>query len=291
MLIGLVAGLAAGASSYWGKESFAAASAGGMQTPRMPDGHPDLSGYWQMGNYGINATAFESGSGTTAPVTQVNGEAVTSDLYGDARHGKFANFENDLFVSRQAGSNIPLYKPQFWQQVLDNQRQAQKLDPSLHCFPVIPPRLGPPTRIIQLPHEFIFFYTWSATNQFRDIPLGPPALAPNPDGTYEGAPAAHWDGDTLVVETTGYNDQTWLSRPGYIHGYDLKTIERLHRQGNEISYDVTIEDPEYLQSPWVLPTVQVKPYPEGWLVRSEPCMWQDFPASIGSTLTKNFEPK
>jgi len=87
------------------------------------------------------------------------------------------------------------------------------------------------------------------------------------------------------VETVAFNGQTWLSRAGYPAGYNLKTIERLHRQGDQMTYDVTIEDPDYLQTPWVLSTqysyLRTK---GGYSTIGAPCMWNDFPKSVGATL-------
>jgi len=243
-------------------------------TPRRPDGHPDLAGFW--GQPGGNVQA--------APGAEVPGQQLFP-----ARHGIFSNFEDDYFVLGQQGDNIPLYKPKYWSQIHYNQAHGAAIDPYLHCLPITPPRLGPPVRIARVPNpketEFLFFRAAFGTpNTFQDIPVGPRFYKPDPDGTWQGDPAAHWDGDTLVVDTVGYNGQTWLSRAGYSASYNLKTIERLHRQGNQMSYDVTVEDPDYLQRPWVLPTQRVQLLPNGYSTIGTPCMWQDVPASIGGTL-------
>jgi hypothetical protein len=245
------------------------------ETPRLPDGHPDLGGFWG------------------APPAPGQGRGPGADDPGQqlfpARHGIFSNFEDDFFVTGQQGSNIPLYKPQYWSQILDNQTHGAARDPYLHCLPITPPRLGAPVRIVRVPNdkeaEFMFFReAFGTPNTFQDIPVGPVLYPVDPDGTWQGDPAAHWDGDTLVVETVGYNGMTWLSRAGDMASYNLKTIERLHRQGNGMSYDVTIEDPDYLQRPWALPTEQLKLRPKGYSTIGTPCMWQDYPPSIGGTL-------
>jgi hypothetical protein len=244
-------------------------------TPRLPDGHPDLNGFWGA----PPAPGQRRGPGQGDPGQQLF----------PARHGIFSNFEDDFFVTGQRGDNIPLYKPQYWSQIQDNQANGAARDPYLHCLPITPPRLGAPVRIVRVPNdkeaEFLFFReAFGTPNTFQDIPVGPVLYPPDPDGTWQGDPAAHWDGDTLVVETVGYNGQTWLSRAGDMASYDLKTIERLNRQGNTMSYDVTVEDPDYLQRPWVLPTQQVQLLPKGYSTIGTPCMWQDVPASIGGTL-------
>jgi hypothetical protein len=209
----------------------------------LANGHPDLDGYWGQlrGNF--------RGPRPNNP----------DQLNFPARHGIFSNFENDYFLLGQQGSNIPLYKPKYWAQIHSNQTDAANLDPYLQCMPVPPPRLGVPVRIVETSHDFLFFSNGAVgtPNTYRDVPMGPPFRKPDPDGTLQGAPASHWDGDTLVVDTVGYNDENWLSRAGYMASYDLETIERLHRQGNRMSYDVTVKDPDYLQRPWVLPTQYV----------------------------------
>ncbi len=241
-------------------------------TPRTADGHPDMNGFW----------------GLPAGNLQRREQDPGQQLF-PARHGIFSNFENDYFLLGQQGSNIPLYKPQYWAQVQDNQVNGAARDPYLHCEPVTPPRLAPPVRIVRVPNdketEFLLFReAFGTPNTFQDVPVGPAFFKADEDGTWQGDPAAHWDGDTLVVETVGYNGETWLGRAGYPGSYNLKVIERLHRQGNQMTYDVTIEDPDYLQLPWTLPTERVQLLPEGYSTIGTPCMWQDYPKSIGGTL-------
>ncbi len=246
-------------------------------TPRTPDGHPDLNGFW----------------GQPAPAGGGERSATPSDPLQQnfaARHGIFSNFENDYFLYGQMGSNIPLYKPQYWSQVQDAQTHAAAQDPYLHCMYLTAPRLGPPVRILQVRNgkgqgEFIFFrQTFGPPPTYQDIPVGSPFFKSDEDGTVQGNPVAHWDGDTLVVETTGYDSQAWLSRGGYITSYNFKTTERLRRQGNELFYDVTVEDPDYMQGPWVLPTQEIQQLPDSYSTMGSPCQWKDYPASIGGTL-------
>jgi hypothetical protein len=60
-----------------------------------------------------------------------------------------------------------------------------------------------------------------------------------------------WEGDTLVVDTNNFNDQTWLGWPGYFHSDELRVVEKLTRTGNTITYEVIVEDSKVLQRPWV----------------------------------------
>ncbi len=241
-------------------------------TPMTADGHPDLSGFWGQprGNF--------QGPPPNNP----------DQLNFPARHGIFSNFENDYFITGQQGSDIPLYKPQYWSQVHYNQAHAANLDPYLQCVEVTPPRLGPPVRIVETNRDFLMFFNGAVgtPNTYRDVPKGPVFVKPDPDGTAQGDPASHWDGDTLVVDTVGYNGQTWLSRAGYPAGYNLETIERLHRQGNRMSYDVTVQDQEYMQRPWVLPTQYVYLLPDDhrFSARGGPYMCTSPIPVVGATL-------
>ncbi len=247
-------------------------------TPRTADGHPDLNGFWGQ----------PPPTGAAAQRAGATGDPLQQNFA--ARHGIFSNFENDYFLYGQMGSNIPLYKPALWAKVQDAQVHAAAEDPYLHCMYLTAPRFGPPVRILQVRNrrnegEFVFFrQTFGPPPTYQDIPVGAPFFKSDEDGTPQGNPAAHWDGDTLVVETTGFDGMAWLGREGYITSYNLKTIERLRRQGNEMYYDVTVEDPDYMQRPWVLPTQQVQQLRDSFSTMGSPCQWKDYPASIGGTL-------
>jgi hypothetical protein len=70
--------------------------------------------------------------------------------------------------------------------------------------------------------------------------------------TYNGYTIGHWEGDTLVLDSIGFTDATWLARGGFFHSDQMRVVERFTRQGNEIRYEVTVEDPEVLVEPWVM---------------------------------------
>jgi len=98
------------------------------------------------------------------------------------------------------------------------------------------------------PSEVVFLY--DAGNTFRWIPIDKSHNAER-DASYKGDSVAKWEGDTLVVDTTNFNDQTWLGWPGYFHSDELHVVERLTRTGNAIKYEVIVEDRKVLQKPWV----------------------------------------
>ena len=69
-----------------------------------------------------------------------------------------------------------------------------------------------------------------------------------------GTPTRIIQTDTLVIDSTNFDDGTWLGRGGFFHSGSMHIVEKLTRVGNELRYDMTIEDPEVFVEPWVLPT-------------------------------------
>src|SRR5690606_9093659 len=68
--------------------------------------------------------------------------------------------------------------------------------------------------------------------------------------SYMGRTVATWEGDTLVLDSIGFTDETWLGRGGFFHSTEMRVIEKFTRTGNEMLYEVTVEDPEVLVEPW-----------------------------------------
>ena len=67
---------------------------------------------------------------------------------------------------------------------------------------------------------------------------------------YTGHSVGHWEGDTLVIESIGFTPATWLARGGFFHSEDMKVTEKFTRQGDQMLYEVTVEDPQVLLQPW-----------------------------------------
>ena len=76
--------------------------------------------------------------------------------------------------------------------------------------------------------------------------------------TYLGNTVGRWEGDTLVLDSIAFIDTTWLGRGGFFHSDRMHVVEKFTRQGDVLLYDVTVEDPEVLVEPWVLPTRTVR---------------------------------
>lgn len=227
------------------------APAAAAATPRTPDGHPDLDGFWR-GSAFVNILNDPS-----APPTPGGDVSLTLRV----RNGIFDNLTNDENMAmRTDASRLPKYKPEFWEKVQDLDLHGNKLDPYVTCKPAGVPRLGAPTQIVQKDNLVVLFYGGGAgRSEFRMIPTDGRKHNPDPDGTWNGDAVGHWEGDTLVVETVGLTEDSWLSGTGYFHSYDMKVTERFRREGDKLYYDVKIEDPAVLMEPWA-------PGPEGAIV-------------------------
>jgi hypothetical protein len=126
------------------------------------------------------------------------------------------------------------------------------------CQPLGLPRQGTPTRILQTPTDILLFYgnnsDYGGGNyEYRDIPTDGRKRSDTAEAYYYGLSIGKWEGDTLVIESTNFVDTTWFGRGGLFHSADMRATEKLTRKGDEILYQMTIEDPDSLIEPWVMP--------------------------------------
>lgn len=219
---------------------------------------PDFSGYWNGGNVAPVSTETE----------------VTFSVR--ARDGDLANFERDFAVLERAHVNKPIYRPEFWEVIQDMDWNGLTRDPVFNCLPPGLPRIGPPDKIVQTPKEILFFY--ERTGTFRTIHLdgrdhSPLQIA---DTSWYGYSIGRWDGVTLVIETVGFNDQSWLGWAGYIHSWDMSVTERVSVDGNSLRWVATVNDPMLLK-PWTMDAVirTRNPNPEAFLWEAPPCEERD----------------
>src|SRR5213593_2677170 len=119
-----------------------------------------------------------------------------------------------------------------------------KLSPSSRCQPTGVPAAATvplPWKIIQTPQVILILY--EENNIFRQVFLDGRPLPKDPDPRWMGYSVGRWEGDTLVVDSTGFRDGGWLDRMGHPHSSDLHVIERFRRPDvGHLEIDVTIDD-------------------------------------------------
>ncbi|HUF72646.1 MAG TPA: hypothetical protein VMR74_07090 [Gammaproteobacteria bacterium] len=222
---------ALGAGSVWAQADAArsvsdAARATSAAVPRTAEDRPDLSGIWVA----TGALALMEGP-----------DALRAALEAD----EAAGYE-------EPATEPPPYTPEAEakrQEYLDRQGID---DPMAQCLLTGVPRINfrpLPFEIVQLANRIIMLY--EIHHAFRIIPTDG---RPHPDyiePTYLGEPVGHWEGDTLVVEVIGFNDDTWLAGTGTWHSEELRVTERWTRISSDmLAYEVMMEDPAVFTKPW-----------------------------------------
>jgi hypothetical protein len=214
-------------------------------TPRTADGHPDLSGYYA--NHGTPTEAIY--------VTNPDGSVAFVGAR-DEHPDENAKEARQHKTSVEASSSVP-YKPEFAAKVkaiVDSQiGDASPLDPGLKCQPLgIPREMGGPMRVVQTPGLLVILFESTTGEAYRVIPTDGRPHRKDLDPAYLGDSVGHWEGDTLVVDVTGLNDETWLGNGGLIHSDQEHVTERYSRKGDVLTYEATVEDPVMFSKPWVI---------------------------------------
>lgn len=181
--------------------------------PRLPDGHPDLSGIWEVNNKYVR------------------------DLAADLKPGDvpFQPWAKALFDERKDGSH-------------------SKEDNAAHCLPPGTPRINAapfPWKIVQKPGFIAILY--EDFNLWRQVFLDGRELAEDATPTWFGHSTGKWDGDTLVVDTKGFNGKAWIDQLGKPATEALHVIERFRRKDfGHMDIQITIDDPRAYTKPWTV---------------------------------------
>jgi hypothetical protein len=198
-----------------------AANAPAYRPPRTLDGKPDLQGVWQV----LNTASWDI-QDHSARLGVPAGQSVVE------------------------GNDIP-YQPWAAAKKKENFEQRLTADPIAKCYlPGVP-------RITYMPHPFQIFQTPGVTvllyeydHAVRTVYTDRPHLEGEID-FWLGMSRGHWDGDTLVVDATHFNDKTWFDAAGNFHSDALHVVERYTRTGpDHMAYEATIEDPKVFTRPW-----------------------------------------
>lgn len=194
--------------------------------PRAPDGKPDLSGIWWM------------------------------PAMGAANTGLPPKYLNDIAADLKP-EEVPL---QPWAAALFKQRGADfsKDFPYTRCLPPGVPMIASfpaPWKVIQTTGLIAILYENSMT--YRQIFTDGRVVSKDANPSWMGYSVGHWEGDILVVETTGFNDKTWMDFSGHPHTEALRVTERFHRRDvGRLDVQYTFDDPKAYTKPW---TVTIHP--------------------------------
>jgi hypothetical protein len=215
------------------------------RAPRGPDRvHPDLNGVWQvMNTAGWNiephaaSAALQMRPGPYGPVPAKDVLAL----------GAVGAVPAGLGVVE--GGEIP-YTAEAKKTRDANKADWIHKDPEIKCYLPGVPRanyMTHPFQIFQSEKQMLFAYEYAGA--VRNILFTDPG--PAPVDSWMGQSVAHWEGDTLVIVVTGFNDSTWLDRAGNFHTADMKVVERYTPSGpNVMRYTAEITDPTIYTRPW-----------------------------------------
>jgi hypothetical protein len=267
----------------------ASRAANAKPTPRTQAGHPDLTGFWFSGMGGLPDYG-------KAPVGNLGNLTRTADGseffdYGGSNGAGPAPDDQPLAVDRNP---VP-YKPEYIAKVKAIAATAYggttALDPQHDCKPHGVPRLGiQQVQIVENDQYIALLYEAAPGPIYRIIYTDGREHPKDLDTSYLGHSIGHWEGDTLVTDVVGLNDETWLGgATASIHSDKEHVTERWTRQGDELTYEATVEDPVMFSKPWVITPRHTKIAAEGDYVQPQMCLNNDKPHFIQPSATDQFK--
>jgi hypothetical protein len=210
----------------------AASQAQDHRAARAADGHADLSGIWEA----LNTANWdlEDHSAQAGPMWQTGAIGAAPAGQGVVE-----------------GGAIP-YLPAALKQKQANFANRRTSDPEAKCYMPGVPRatyMPYPFQIVQSTRGILFVYEFASTNRFVNMGKPLEAVADGWMGTNNG----HWEGDTLVVDVTGFNGLAWFDRAGDFASDKLHVVERFTRTDRDhLQYQAIIEDPSVFSRPWTI---------------------------------------
>jgi len=241
-----VAAAAVGAGLASSVRSLSGQAPPAYRAPRLSNGKPDLNGLWQV----MNEANFDLEAHTARPAM-----ATQAGPYGPVPAapvlalGAVGAVPPGLGVVD--GGAIP-YLPPAATKKKDNAEHWLERDPEIKCYLPGVPRatyMPYPFQIVQNATSVFIAYEYAGAT--RNIYMNNPG--PPPVDSWMGQSVGRWEGETLVVDATGFNDQSWFDRAGNFHSDALKVVERYTRTSPDvITYQATIEDPKVFSRPWTI---------------------------------------
>lgn len=212
----------------------------GAPPPRTAAGQPDFSGMWWIAD----------STPCPASILGDNGECLEKGL-GLAGQPGAGLAPQAINIGSGLAGGLPL-QPWAAELVRQRARELGKYDPHVRCLPINLPRtytLPHLEKLIQTPGLLVILDEFNAS--YRQIFTDGRPLPQDPQPSWNGYSTAHWDGDTLVVETIGFRDDLWLDMTGNPLTSAAKVTERLHRPNfGSLEVDLTVDDPKAYTRPW-----------------------------------------
>ncbi len=241
---------------FWRQMPPAAGQTGAYQAPRTADGRPDLNGIWQA----LNTAHYDLEAHEARPALAIMpapprgggvNRATTVDLPVPDVRALGAAGGVPAGESVVVDGEIP-YQPAALTQKQENAARWLERDPEIRCFMPGVPRatyMPYPFQILQGADTILMAYEYAGTT--RTIHMT--EVEDNPVPTWMGLSRGRWDGDTLVVDVSDFNDQTWFDRAGNFHSEALRVTERYTPVSPyHLMYEATIDDPKVFTRPWTI---------------------------------------
>src|ERR1700730_12391863 len=283
------------AAAQAGQSAVAAAAAASKPTPRTTDGHPDFSGFYNLVDV-YHGDPKEEKPGQHVVNRAENGSVLFD--YGGANGGGGEEGSTRIRQTQNGKVNMldrtcvscenPPYKPEVLEKVKAIGEamygDASPLDPQYDCKPYGVPRGslrgggGYAMQIVQNSQVVAFLYEDRPGPYFRIIYTDGRPHPKDLDASYYGDSTGHWEGDTLVVDVTGLNDDTWLGsgtvgpKLAMMHSDQLHVVERWTRAGEVLTYEATVDDPLMFTKPWVMTPRQTQIAAPGDYIRPTMCV-------------------
>jgi len=256
----VVAAIVAAAAMWIHRPRAADESADGAtyRAPRTADGKPDLNGIWQA----LNTANFDLQAHPARPALSLLPAPPRGGVPGLVRATPVALPDPAVRAFGAVGGvpagegvvvgdEIP-YQPWALAKKQENGKDWLKRDPEIKCFMPGVPRatyLPYPFQILQGTNKIVVAYEFAGAT--RTIHMDTVGDSPSP--TWMGWSRGRWDGDSLVVEVTDFNEDTWFDRAGNFHSDALKVTERFTPQSRDhLMYQATIEDSKVFTRPWTI---------------------------------------
>jgi hypothetical protein len=231
----------------------ALAKAKTFKPPRTPDGQPDLQGLWQ--------TPMAGGLGNIEGRSGADAEGQTGPA--------------SSLVVDPANGLIP-YHP--WAREQRAENAARYVDPYTHCLPITAPRImaSPRTRQIAQYPGYLTIVNESGGHPFRVVYMDGRPHLPADIKLWRGDSRGHWEGNTLVIETTNLTGLAWFGSGGDFFSDALKITERLTMvDADTIHYAATLDDPKVSSRPWTMAFALERNKEKGYEQMEEGCFESD----------------